>query len=201
MIIQSYQSLSANEREGFFSFLKSTQQKKSPASVNMWNEQWKTKPETLPFLLENTKRFNGTNGEFHILYDNKIPIACGGVYISEFSKYIALVGVRTWVSDEYRHASILREFILPFQKKWCIENNIKIAALSFNEYNKNLIQVFKRRRLGESTDRLNSRQPHHLFFNGVNEVPYPVVIQYTSQWVIYEQLDLNFEFDWGCIIP
>ena len=71
--------------------------------------------------------------------------------------------------------------------------------ISFNEYNKNLIQVFKRRRFGENKDRINNRQPHHLFYNEMNEPKFPVIIQYTKQWIIYEKLDPSFDFDWTSI--
>lgn len=195
----TYQSLSNNEQEEFFSFLRSTQQYDSPATVNMWSDNWQSKKETLPYLLEKTNRFDGVNGEFHIFYDDASPIACGGVYISSFSKFIGIAGVRTWVDPTYRHRSILREFMLPIHKQWCNNSNLKAVAVTFNQYNKNLIQVFKRKRLGEMSDRICTRNQQHLFFNGLVEVPFPVTVQYTPQWVIYEKLDLEFDFDWSLL--
>jgi hypothetical protein len=82
---------------------------------------------------------------------------------------------------------------------WCQEKNIKLIALTFNNYNKNLIQVFKKRRLGEKVDRLKTRNPGHLFYNNFNEVKFPVSIQYTKQWVVYEKLDINWDYDWSLI--
>jgi hypothetical protein len=35
-----------------------------------------------------------------------------------------------------------------------------------------------------------------MFFNGLQEVKFPVIIQYTPQWVIYEKIDDSFDFDW-----
>jgi hypothetical protein len=46
---------------------------------------------------------------------------------------------------------------------------------------------------------MTARQPHHLFYNGAIEVKFPVTIQYTKQWVLYEKLDPRFEFDWQII--
>jgi hypothetical protein len=195
----TYRSLSNTEREEFFSFLKSTQQYDSPATANMWNDNWESKKETLPYLLEKTNRFDGENGEFHIFYDNTSPIACGGVYVSAFSQSVGIASVRTWVDPAYRHRAILREFMLPLHKQWCNNLGLKIVALTFNEYNKNLVQVFKRRRLGEMSDRIRTRNQQHLFFNGLVEVPFPVTIQYTPQWVIYEKLDPVFEFNWDSL--
>ena len=194
----TYQSLSNTERGKFFSFLKSTHHSNSPATVNMWDDNWQSKKETLPYLLEKTNRFDGVNGEFHIFYDDVSPIACGGVYISDFSNRIAIGGVRTWVAKEYRNNSILREYLLPAHKLWCQERNIDIIALTFNEYNKNLPQVFKRRRLGESIERITTREPKHLFYSGLIEVPFAMSIQYTKQWVIYERLS-DWDFDWKII--
>jgi hypothetical protein len=194
----TYQSLSNTEQEDFFSFLKSTERYDSQATVNMWNDNWQLKKETLPYLLEKTNRFDGINGEFYIFYDDRSPIACGGVYISNFSNRIAIGGVRTWVAKEYRNNSILREYLLPAHKLWCQERNIDIIALTFNEYNKNLPQVFKRRRLGESIERITTREPKHLFYSGLIEVPFAMSIQYTKQWLIYERLS-DWDFDWKTI--
>ena len=192
----SYRELSINKREEFFSFLKLTQRDNSPAAVNLWNDNWQLKNETLPYLLEHTDRFNGTNGEFHIFYDNNTPVACGGVYVSNFSNEVGIAGVRTWVDPAYRHRAILRESMLPLHKQWCKDHNLKIVALTFNKYNKNLIKVFKRRRLGEANSRIDTREPHHLFFNGLVEVPFLLTVQHTPQWLIYESLDQTFNFEW-----
>lgn len=199
MRIVAYNNLSISEKECFYSFLKSTQLESKPAGINMWHDYWVNKNNTLPFILENTDRFNSVNGEYHILFDGLTIVACGGVYISNFSQDVALIGVRTWVNKNYRNNSILREYLLPVQKSWCQENDIKIIALSFNDYNKNLIQVFKKRRLGETKERIKTRNPHHLFYSNFNEVQFPVIIQYTKQWIIYEKIDATINFDWDSI--
>jgi hypothetical protein len=199
MKVITYNNLSAIEKEQFYAFLKSTQLESKPASINMWHDNWIDKTNTLPFILENTNRFDGINGTYHILFNDSTIVACSGVYISDFSNNVALAGVRTWVSKDYRHNSIIREYLLPVQKEWCREKTVKIIALTFNDYNKNLIQVFKKRRLGETKERIKTRQPSHLFYNNFNEVNIPVVVQYTKQWLVYELLDLDFIFDWKSI--
>jgi len=196
MRVSTYNNLSAVEKINFYSFLKSTQLESKPANTNMWHDEWSNEKHTLPFILNNTERFNNNNGVYHIVFDGETIVACGGVYISNFSQDVALIGVRTWVNKIYRNQSILREHLLPIQKSWCQEKNIKIIALTFNDYNKNLIQVFQKRRLGETKERITTRQPHHLFYNNLTKVEFPVVIQYTKQWVIYETLDSTFNFDW-----
>lgn len=199
MYNKTYNSLSKKEKDHFFEYLQSMKATNILAYSNMWDDNWMTKINTLPYILEHTDRFDDVNGKFHIIYNDSDIVACGGVYRSQFSDLVGIGGVRTWTNDKYRHQSLLREFLLPLHKAWCVENNIKTIVLSFNEYNKNLIQVFKRRRFGEHQERINNRKPHHLFYNGVNELEFPVTIQYTKQWIVYEILDPTFNFDWTTI--
>jgi hypothetical protein len=199
MRVLTYHELSIIEKAHFYTFLKSTQLESKPAGINMWHDDWSNTPNTLPFILENTDRFNSNNGEYYILFQGATIVACGGVYISDFSQDVALIGVRTWVSKNYRNNSILREHLLPIQKAWCQKNSIKILALSFNDYNKNIIQVFKKRRLGETKERIKTRKPHHLFYSNFNEVQFPVIVQYTKQWIVYEVIDMSVSFDWSRI--
>lgn len=197
MIVKAYSELSLDERKRFYQFLKEINES-LPASSNMWHDDWESKVETLPYILEKTDRFNGVSGEYNILYDNDNIVACGGVYISSFSTEVAIGGVRTWVAKEYRNNSLLREYLLPAHKAWAIERGLSILALTFNDYNKNLIKVFTRRRLGETIDRISTREPKHLFYAGIIEVKIPLKIQYTKQWMIYEQLK-DYDFDWKSI--
>jgi hypothetical protein len=75
----------------------------------------------------------------------------------------------------------------------------KQVALCFNDYNKNIKNIFYRTRLGEQTGRVFQRSPEHLFFSNINELPFLVNIQYTPQWVLYEKIDATWEFDWSVL--
>jgi hypothetical protein len=195
MKIVRYSDLSNNTE--FFDFLKTESlEVDQPAYVNLWAKDWETNVHTLPYILTNTQRFDGINGEFYLIYNNGKIVACSGVYISDFSTDIAIAGVRTWVNKNYRHLTLNKDYLLVEHKKWAMGKNMKMVALSFNDYNKNIIQIFKRSRLGERSGRINSREPKNMFYTGLHEVKFPVTIQYTQQWVIYEQLDNSFEFDW-----
>jgi hypothetical protein len=192
-----YKKLTSATKIHFFDYLKTISSKANDyAAKNMWCDNYHLRTNTLPYLLEYSDRFH-KNGTFFILYDTNNIVGCGGVYQSDFSAHVAIGGVRTWTDEKYRHMSILRESLLPLCKKWAIDNHMKIVMLTFNEYNKNLIQVFKRKRLGEKINR-NDRKPHHLFYNGFNEIEFPINIQYTKQWAIYEKLS-NWDFDWSTI--
>ena len=127
------------------------------------------------------------------VYDNEIIIACGGIAKLANNAFIALAGTRTWIAEAYRNQSIARNYLLPEHKAWAIKNKCKQIALTFNEYNKNIIAIWKRTRLGEKR---TPREPRHMFYSNFNEVPFPVTIQYTSQLVIYEKLDTEWAFNW-----
>lgn len=194
----AFDDLTKDQINSFFKFCKEASLEKLPAAQNMWQDDWENRTETLPFILNRTDRFK-TKGQFHILFDNDNVVLCGGVYISDFSKSIAIAGTRTWVNKQYRHKSLVRDYLLPFHKKWAIEHGSKQIVICFNEYNKALKKIFFRSRLGESGERLYFRTEEHLFFSNINEPPFPVNIQDTAQWILYEKLDPNWEFDWNSI--
>ena len=134
-------------KEHFFSFLKKASLETSqPAYVNLWDDNWQNATHTLPYILEKTNRFNNGNGKFYILINGTDIAGCSGVYRSSFCNEVALAGTRSWISKSYRHRSLLKTHFFPTQKLWAIENGCKQIALTFNEYNKKLIEVFKRTR-------------------------------------------------------
>lgn len=186
-----YYDLDNSKRYKFFNFLSSVKDP-SPAFENMWDRDWQNKPNTLPYLLEKTDKFK-TLGDYFVIYDNDNIVGMGGVYYSSFNKFVAIAGVRTWVNPTYRNRALLKEHLLPYHKAWAIKNNCRQVALTFNDYNKNVAEIFKRNRAG--TPRLE----HNLFYNGLCEVEFPVTILKTKQWVIYEQLDKDWSFDWSII--
>lgn len=194
--LHEYNKLSRYDRLIFFKFLKDTQQEKNKkAAVNMWSDDWKYRPETLPYILEKTDRFN-SNGKFNIIFDDKTVVGCSGVYRSNFCNEIAVLGTRTWINKIYRNQYISRDFLLPDEKKWAIDNNFKLIILTFNEYNKNLMQLWHRNRIGLNK---KERNFYHFGYSGIEIVPYLVEIQYTKQYVMYEKLDKNWSFDWSLI--
>lgn len=193
-----FSNLTYEQKLVFYDFCKSASFENLPAASNMWNDDWNNHQETLPFILEKTDRFK-VKGQFHVLFQNEKIALCGGVYLSDFSKYISIAGTRTWVTKEYRNQALIRDFLLPAHKKWSIDRQCKQVAICFNEYNKNLKKIFYRNRLGESDDRLFTRSSYHLFHSNINELPFTVNIQDTPQWVLYEKIDQDWDFDWYSI--
>jgi len=194
--IITYQNLNTVQKQDFFIFLQEAgKETNQPASINMWDDDWMNKNHTLPYLLEKSNRFSEF-GVYNVLFDNDTVIACSGIYTSGFCPELAIAGTRTWIKKNYRNKSIARDFLLPTEKKWAIDNNFKAIAICFNDYNKNMPTIWNRRRFGEKR---TPRQSHHLFYNDMNELEFPVTIQYTKQWVVYEKLDPSFDFDWSSI--
>jgi hypothetical protein len=138
-------------------------------------------------------RFTGDKGIFHFIADGSELVGCGGVYVSDFSAKVALLGVRSWLIPAIRGKSVIRDLLLPIQKSWARQRGCNIFALSFNDYNKNLRILFIRNLMNR-----NKRTADMLFYNNINVVEFPVLIQYVPQWVIYEKDNLD-DFDWTTI--
>ena len=162
------------------------------AHVNMFHKNWHDRPETLPYVLYLSKRFAGDNGEFFILRINGKIEGISGVQISSFDKNVALGGVRSFISPEHRAKMLIGHHLLPMQLAWAKSRNLKTLALSFNHYNKRLMNYFKRSGMGVP----KKRNPDRMFYNGVNEVPFSVNIQHTQQWVLYHKIDETYTPDW-----
>jgi hypothetical protein len=170
-----------------------------PAAENMWSSNWTDEPNSVLYMLSKTNKFNGSNGKFFLIFDGVQIAGCGGVQLSNFNNKVAIAGVRTWVSKDYRNKSILAKTLLPEHKAWALKHSCKQVALTFNQYNKNLSKIFTRIRAGETGNRITGRTPDMMFYNGVNELDFKVCIQYTPQWVIYDRLDPVWEFNWFSI--
>lgn len=136
-------------------------------------------------------RFDGNRGQMYVVFDGLHIVGCSGCYISEFSDKVGLLGVRSWLNQEYRSKQIIRNLLLPEQRDWMMSKGMKQVALSFNEYNRNLVHLFERQIV-----KREPRTPRHMFYNGMSVLPYRVEIQYTPQWVIYETLDTGWSFNW-----
>jgi hypothetical protein len=188
--VHKIEELSQNE---IFNFAKRASEYTSdPAHVNMWHNHWEDHPETLPYLIYISKRFANNNGQFFVLrIDNEIE-AISGVHVSNFDSNVALGGVRSWVNEPHRAKFLIGRHLLPLQLSWAKDKGLKTIALTFNEYNKRLLNHFRRSGLGIK----KKRNPNSLFYNGVNEAPFPCNVQYTKQWVIYHKIDENYEPNW-----
>ena len=163
-----------------------------PAHVNMYHHHWEDHPESLPYLIYISERFKDNNGEFFTLrIDGEIK-AISGVQKSRFDPNVAMAGIRSFIMPEFRAKMFIGHYLLPEHLSWAKQNNFKTILLSFNNYNKRLMNYFKRTGMGVPKKRNSSR----LFYNGVNEVPFSVDIQHTEQWILYHKIDESYTPDW-----
>lgn len=184
------------DKDHFFEFCRQASlDKEQPAHVNMWDVDWHNATHTLPYLLEIEKRFSGNQGQFFIILHNKDIVGCSGIYQSDFNQLICLAGIRSWINQQHRGKFLLGRYLFPEQVRWAKQHNYKQIALTFNEYNKNLKNIFLRNGFGVQ----KNRKEDSLFFTGVHEVDFPVTIKYTKQWVIYQKLDENWNYDYSQI--
>ena len=198
--MQAIQFNPDRDLDKFAEFLQiETEFSKDSAADNMWHADWQQLPNTLPYMLTKTDKFTSDLGAFHLIMDGDTIAACGGVQIAHFNNKIALAGIRTWVAKEYRNQMAVARYLLPAHKAWALEHGCNQVALTFNQYNKNLTRPFTRTRAGEDGARISRRTADMMFYNGVNELDYMVMIQYTPQWVIYERLDPDWDFNWQSI--
>ena len=163
-----------------------------PAHVNMYHKHWEDRPETLPYLIYQSTRFAKSSGDFFILRINGKIEAISGVQISKFDENVAMAGVRSFINPEQRAKMYIGHHLLPLHLAWAKNKNLKTVLLSFNLYNKRLMNYFKRSGMGVPKERNSSR----LFYNGVHEVPFSVNIQHTEQWVLYHKIDENYIPNW-----
>ncbi len=167
-----------------------------PAHVNMYHKNWEDRPETLPYLIYISERFRDNNGDFYVLKINNVIKAISGVQISPFDTNVAMAGIRSWIDPSLRAKMYIGHHLLPLHLSWAKEKDLKTILLSFNGYNKRLMNYFKRSGMGVPKQRNETR----LFNNGVYEVPFSVDIQYTEQWVLYHKIDESYEPDWKKIM-
>ena len=177
-------------------FYNAYQEKDHPGHVNMWDENWEEKNYTLPYLIYKSQRFRNGQGDMHIILDQGDNIiANAGVNISDFDSLVALSGVRSWINKEYRTQLLIGKHILPLHLRWAKEKNLKTIAISFNDYNKNLIKHITRSGLGIK----KRRDSNSMFYDGQYEVEYPVTINHTKQWVVYHKIDKDYIPNWESI--
>lgn len=169
------------------------EEKSEPSHVNMFSDDWETNTSVLPYLIYKSDRFHYGNGDIFLLFDDEENIlGISGVNISDFDDKVALGGVRTWLNKNLRGRFLIARHLLPVQLKWAIEHGMKTIAITLNDYNKRLLPYFKRVGFGIE----KKRNVNSMFYNGQFHVEFPVIINYTKQWVIYHKIDETYEPNW-----
>ena len=177
-------SINYNDLEDFCRFAEKEIDK--PAHVNMSYTDWENKPNSLLYLLHKTNRFSENNGIFICLYDDENMVAVSGCYKAEFDD-VVIGGVRAWVLPKYRAKYLQANYLLKYQREWCIRQNCKAFILTFNDYNKKLMDILIRdgKYKEKATKGVGFSRPN--FYNNFQKLERKVIIQHTEQWVLYEK--------------
>ncbi|NJO60973.1 MAG: hypothetical protein HC836_22765 [Richelia sp. RM2_1_2] len=175
---------------------KEAEQENIAASENMKFTDWQLNNASLLYLLINEQRFFAPNGCLNIVYhDNKI-IAVSGVYISDFSKDIAIAGVRAYTLKNYRTRYVHGDTIFPAQITWAKAKNTKMILLSFNSYNDWLYKFILRGSKGKGTafglkfsDTYKKFKPHKK----------QIIIKHVPQYILKLALEDDYNYDFTSI--
>lgn len=179
-----YTAVAKSELEAFAS--QASLYTKDPAHTNM---------ATLMQLLFDSDRLANNRGTYFVLKINgKIEVG-SGVYISDFDKWVAIGGLRSWVNEPYRGKFLIGTYLLPEQLAWARVLNAKTFAITLNDYNLKYLSYFRRSGLGLK----KNRQPGRVFYNGQHEVEFPCNIRKTKQHVLYHKIDESYNPDWESI--
>jgi len=159
---------------------------------------WENKPHTLLYLLLKTDQFHTGNGIFSFIYNKDEIVASSGAYKSEFDSNVVIGAVRAWKNPKYRGGYFIAENIMPHHINWAKENNSKIFALTFNEYNYKLMRIMNRSEKYEKTRNskflFGSKRP--TFYQDMEILPYTVTIKGTKQHVMYISFDSSYDPLW-----
>lgn len=122
----------------------------SLSSQNMAWENWKNNSKSLMHTIAIQKRYDSPNGLFNLVIKNKIPMYCSGCYVSDWSRDVLVMGVRTWTHPDYRKEWWKGNPIIPKQLDFAKKNKFKAAVFTFNEYNLWLAEIMKRTTNGKA---------------------------------------------------
>ena len=175
-------------------------EKVKPSSENMRLQDWQCTPNSLLYLLRKTNRFSCNQGLFTCLYDQTRLVALSGCYRSEWDQNVVIGGVRAWVIPEYRARYLQARWLLSAQKNWAYQNNCAVFCLSFNDYNKKLMNIITRSGKYQNKAKKGVGYTRPDFYDNFTLLQQKVMIQYTPQWVVYQNLR-EYMVKWPFVEP
>ena len=162
-----------------------------PGSVNLDTVNWENKPHTLLHTLIKEKRFNSESRSNYLLLEKGDHyIAGSGFYPLKNDHNVCILSTRTYVIKTERGKLLNGYFLLPEQIKLAKELNYKSLILTFNEYNLWLKKSIHRASFNQSKF-AGLKIPDS--YKNWKPLDYPVTIQYTKQWCLYQHLDDSYD--------
>ena len=157
-----------------------------PAAKNYAVDDWQDRHDTLLYAFYARKRFD----IFNMLYHKDTPIAMSGAYVFNHQP---IIGVRTFTHPDFRGGGYWCQarYILPAQIDYYDEKGYKKVWLTFNDYNKRLVNFIKRISEGKSSHLGGG--PKKIYQN-LTWHDKPRTVQYTKQ-IIAELLIADYKND------
>ncbi len=121
-----------------------------------------------------------------VLYDKNI-ISLSGV--QKYNEDVCILGKRFYTLKEYRKSpmgkpnNFFQDYMYKPQLTWAVDNNFKVALITFNEHNKKLIPVLER------------EQKKGRSFQSFKKLNKKLIINKTEQYVFYNKLDINYDVE------
>jgi hypothetical protein len=190
----------AEHHDSLVDFCKRAEAEANPASKNMSIDDWENRPETLMYLLYKEGRFWNGKGVCNFLYYNSDCIGFSGAYISDFSKSVVIGGVRSYLLDGHKNKYLWAEYCLPSQMRFAYRACAGYFLLTFNEYNKNIANIFLRAGKGKGSGLGTKRHVHPgQFSSDIKLWPKRLIIKNTPQWALVKQIDFMHNYDFSQI--
>ena len=123
-------------------FLKKVELDKSPAAINMGEE------DNVGFLfsVKHLKRWTTGNGEIALLYDNVTEniVGVSSVETLYINPLLGSGGNRCWLLPDYRSSNEITTYLLNANFNWCKQNGKVGMVLTFNDHNKWIYNTVKK---------------------------------------------------------
>lgn len=162
---------------------------------NFSDIDWENNPKCLVYKLMNTDIFSNKNGAYILVYENNKLAHMSGFNKSDFDENIYICGVRTLTRKTYQHKLLMSKYMLPIQTEEVRKRGGKMMIFCF-ENGGSLFNVIKK---GKFNLFLKNQSSKYDVYKDLTAYDNPVYINHTKHYVLYKQLDDQFNFDWGKI--
>jgi hypothetical protein len=185
--------ISINEELNFekiYNFCKCAANDDNPAADNMSVSDWENNSASLLNAIYKQKRFDKTNNaDYFFLEHNDHYIAGSGFNHLDCDANICILGVRTHTLISYRSQLLHGNLILPTQKEIAKQLGYKSLIMTFNEYNRWLIDCINHLSVNKGKI-LGHRVPE--FYKNWNTLDFKISVRHTDQLCCYQHIDTSY---------
>jgi hypothetical protein len=163
------------------------QERQDPTKAHILANMGATPPSGFLHLIDEERgefrRWTKETGQIDLLFnyveDSMVGISC--VEHSTISNIFTSGGNRCWLDHRYRGNQSVTKHLLQSNLNWSEANGFSGMVLTFNEYNKGLWEIIKRRSEGKHAQFGSTWSD---FWNDCIAIPEPIILHNTKQWAI-----------------